>query len=199
MMKITMLRCALLLLPLTTTVALVGPQPQSWRLAALQSDKGGGVQYDAGSGWKPDQGGMGSTDTGDYFYEDGDTRNPSIEYTDGIMGSTGLDKLRNQQPHDPGVAGALEVDPTTIKGYQAAQADVTFELDTPAKMGMFTQEINLEMPAGSSTAKLETVFVKPVRSHQRQSKSRTASCPSWGRPSGAAEEAVVIFFFWLGK
>mmetsp|Transcript_17306 Transcript_17306/g.52652 ORF Transcript_17306/g.52652 Transcript_17306/m.52652 type:complete len:243 (-) Transcript_17306:1002-1730(-) len=125
----------------------------------------GGVKYDVGSSWKPQEGGMQSTDTPDFFYEDGDERNTNIEYTDGMMGSTGLDKLRKQSASDPGIAGALEVDPTRIGGYQAESAaakGVTFELDVPAKMGSFTQEINVEMAAGSSDAKVETVFVKPV-------------------------------------
>mmetsp|Transcript_16625 Transcript_16625/g.52018 ORF Transcript_16625/g.52018 Transcript_16625/m.52018 type:complete len:231 (+) Transcript_16625:360-1052(+) len=121
----------------------------------------GGVKYDAGSGWKPDQGGMQSTDTPDFFYEDGDDRNPSIEYTDGIMGSTGLDKLKAaSRSSDPGVAGALDVDPTRIGGYQAASAEakgVKFEVSGP-----ITQEVTISMPAQSDSPRIEDVFIKPV-------------------------------------
>ena len=41
-------------------------------------------------------GGMESTDTPDFFYDDDDANNPDIAFTDGIMGSTGLDKLKAQ-------------------------------------------------------------------------------------------------------
>uniref|UniRef100_A0A7S3JNA1 Uncharacterized protein n=1 Tax=Aureoumbra lagunensis TaxID=44058 RepID=A0A7S3JNA1_9STRA len=124
----------------------------------------GGVKYDVGSGWKPTEGGMQSTDTPDFFYDD-DGNSPSIEYTDGIMGSTGLDKLKGPRNSDPGVAGALDVDPTTIGGYQAASASdagIKFELDTMASMGRFTEEISIDMAAASDTPRVHTIMVKPV-------------------------------------
>ena len=124
------------------------------------------IRTDVGSGWTPEQGGMESTDTPDFFYEDGDERNSDIEYTDGIMGSTGLDKLKGMNSGgDPGVAGALDVDPTRIGGYVSASAEaagVKFELDTLAKMGRFEQEVVIEMPAASDAPRAETVFIKPV-------------------------------------
>ncbi|KAJ8601804.1 hypothetical protein CTAYLR_007477 [Chrysophaeum taylorii] len=123
------------------------------------------VKYDVGSGWKPQEGGMQSTDTPDFFYEDGDSRNPSVDFTDGIMGSTGLDKLRSQSGNDPGVAGALDVDPTKIGGYQAASAaakGVKFELDVQAQMGRFADEIAFSMPAASDQSRISDVFIKPV-------------------------------------
>jgi len=124
------------------------------------------VKFDVGSGWKPQEGGMQSTDTPDFFYDDDDSRNPDISYTDGIMGSTGLDKLKSgSKSNDPGVAGALDVDPTKIGGYQAQSASekgIKFELDVPATMGRFAQEVAFDMPAASDSPRVETVFVKPV-------------------------------------
>lgn len=137
--------------------------PVTLHTTRLYSD--GGVKYDAGAGWKPEQGGMQSTDTPDFFYDEDDPRNSAIQYTDGMMGSTGLDKLRNQKSHDPGVAGALDVDPTKIGGYQAASAaakGIKFELDMPAKMGRFQQEINVDVPAASDSSRVEQVLIKPV-------------------------------------
>lgn len=122
------------------------------------------VKYDAGSGWKPQEGGMQSTDTPDFFYEDGDQQ-PDIGFTDGIMGSTGLDKMRSERSSDPGVAGALDVDPTRIGGYEAATADqkgVKFALDTLASMGRFTHELDLTIPAQSDSSRIESVPIKPV-------------------------------------
>ena len=42
--------------------------------------------------------------------------NNKIGFTDGIMGSTGLDKLKEQNTggNNPGVEGALDVDPDVI-------------------------------------------------------------------------------------
>lgn len=144
--------------------ALVAPPRVGTPRLVMWSD--GGVKYDVGSGWKPEQGGMESTDTPDFFYEDGDTRNSDIGFTDGIMGSTGLDKLRGQnRNNDPGVAGALDVDPTRIGGYQAASAaakGVKFELDMPAQMGRFEREVVINMPAQADAPRIEDVFIKPV-------------------------------------
>ena len=112
---------------------------------------------------------MESTDTPDFFYDDDDNRgdiNNKIGFTDGIMGSTGLDKMKEQSGNsDPGVAGALDVDPNVIGGYVSASAEaagVKFELDTLAKMGRFQQEVSIEMPAASDAPRLETIFIKPV-------------------------------------
>mmetsp|Transcript_9915 Transcript_9915/g.32378 ORF Transcript_9915/g.32378 Transcript_9915/m.32378 type:complete len:245 (+) Transcript_9915:2-736(+) len=124
------------------------------------------IRTDVGSDWKPEQGGMEATDTPDFFYEDGDSRNTDIGFQDGIMGSTGLDKLQGMnQGGDPGVAGALDVDPTTIGGYQsasAADAGADFTLDTLAKMGRFTEEIKMDIPAGTTELQARTVSIKPV-------------------------------------
>lgn len=82
------------------------------------------------------------------------------------MGSTGLSKLKGMNAGgDPGVAGALDVDPTMIGGYTSASAEaagVKFELTTLAKMGRFEQEVNIEMPAQSDSSRVETVSIKPV-------------------------------------
>ena len=77
------------------------------------------IKTDVGSGWKPESGGFSSTDTPDFFYDDDDERgdiNNKIGFTDGIMGSTGLDKLKEQNTggNNPGVEGALDVDPDVI-------------------------------------------------------------------------------------
>ena len=83
------------------------------------------------------------------------------------MGSTGLDKLKEQNTggNNPGVEGALDVDPDVIGGYTCATAEaagVKFELTTLAKMGRFDQEISIDMPAASDIPRLETITVKPV-------------------------------------
>ena len=83
------------------------------------------------------------------------------------MGSTGLDKLKEQNTggNNPGVEGALDVDPDVIGGYTCATAEaagVKFELTTLAKMGRFDQEVNIDMPAASDIPRLETIQVKPV-------------------------------------
>ena len=93
--------------------------------------------------------------------------NNKIGFTDGIMGSTGLDKLKEQNTggNNPGVEGALDVDPDVIGGYTCATAEaagVKFELTTLAKMGRFDQEVNIDMPAASDIPRLETIQVKPV-------------------------------------
>ena len=83
------------------------------------------------------------------------------------MGSTGLDKLKEQNTggNNPGVEGALDVDPDVIGGYTCATAEaagVKFELTTLAKMGRFDQEVSIDMPAASDIPRLETITVKPV-------------------------------------
>jgi len=83
------------------------------------------------------------------------------------MGSTGLDKLKEQNTggNNPGVEGALDVDPDVIGGYTCATAEaagVKFELTTLAKMGRFDQEVSIDMPAASDIPRLETIQVKPV-------------------------------------
>lgn len=107
---------------------------------------------------------MESTDTPDFFYDD-DGNQPNIDFTDGIMGSTGLDKLKQQSGNDPGVKGALDVDPTKIGGYVSASAEaagVKFELDTLASMGRFTEEVTLECGAASDAGKSAVVSISPV-------------------------------------
>ena len=49
--------------------------------------------------------------------------NNKIGFTDGIMGSTGLDKLKEQNTggNNPGVEGALDVDPDVIGALAASQ------------------------------------------------------------------------------
>ena len=128
------------------------------------------IKTDVGSGWKPESGGFSSTDTPDFFYDDDDERGDisnKIGFTDGIMGSTGLDKLKEQNTggNNPGVEGALDVDPDVIGGYTCATAEaagVKFELTTLAKMGRFDQEVTIDMPAASDIPRLETITVKPV-------------------------------------
>ena len=83
------------------------------------------------------------------------------------MGSTGLDKMKGGQNGggDPGVKGALDVDPAITAGYVAVSAEkagVKFELSTINKMGRFEQELQLEMPAGSDSAKSLMTSIKPV-------------------------------------
>ena len=122
--------------------------------------------------------------------------NNKIGFTDGIMGSTGLDKLKEQNTggNNPGVEGALDVDPDVIGGYTCATAEaagVKFELTTLAKMGRFDQEVSIDMPAASDIPRLETIQVKPVRDsasvsekNSRRWRRRDATPPRrrrWGR------------------
>lgn len=170
-MMVTTLNRKLASLSLFTALATLGltralVSPSTWTASrsrtVIFSD---GVKYNVGSDWKPEEGGMQSTDTPDFFYEDGDDRNPGVSFTDGIMGSTGLDKLRSSRSNDPGVAGALDVDPTRIGGYQAASAEakgVKFELDMPAQMGRFTDEVVFNMPAQADAPRIEDVYIMPV-------------------------------------
>jgi hypothetical protein len=143
-----------------------GPSPAP-RTMVLASDPN--IKTDVGSSWKPETGGFSSTDTPDFYYEEDDERgdiNKKIGFKDGIMGSTGLDKMREQNSNsNPGVAGALDVDPNVIGGYTCATAEaagVKFELTTIAKMGRFDQEVKIDMPAASDAPRLETIMVKPV-------------------------------------
>ena len=123
------------------------------------------IKTDVGSGWKPESGGFSSTDTPDFFYDDDDERgdiNNKIGFTDGIMGSTGLDKLKEQNTggNNPGVEGALDVDPDVIGGYTCATAEaagVKFELTTLAKMGRFDQEVYRHARGATSRDWFETV------------------------------------------
>merc|ERR1719305_1299045 len=66
---------------------------------------------------------MESTDTPDFFYDDDDSRadiTKDIGFTDGIMGSTGLDKMKEEsKSSNPGVEGALDV----VGGYVCATAE----------------------------------------------------------------------------
>ena len=78
-----------------------------------------------------------------------------------------VDKLKEQNTggNNPGVEGALDVDPDVIGGYTCATAEaagVKFELTTLAKMGRFDQEVSIDMPAASDIPRLETITVKPV-------------------------------------
>lgn len=145
----------------------LGFQPMR-RTAArvVQQNAEGDVKYNSNSDWKPkDTGGMQSTDTPDFFYEDGENDQPEIKFTDGIMGTTGLDKMKEERSHDPGVANALKVDPTITAKYEAASAEskgVKFELDPLAKMGRFEAELELSCAAGSDNGVTGIVSIKPV-------------------------------------
>ena len=98
------------------------------------------------------------------------------------MGSTGLDKLKEQNTggNNPGVEGALDVDPDVIGGYTCATAEaagVKFELTTLAKMGRFDQEVNIDMPAASDIPRLETIQVRDSASVSER--FRTSSSRRW--------------------
>jgi hypothetical protein len=147
------------------------PVSQVPRATLLRSsnDEGLDVRTDAGAAWTPQSGGMESTDTPDFFYEDGDDRGDitrDIGFTDGILGSTGLDKMKeDNKSSNPGIEGALDVDPDIIGGYTcatAAAAGVVFEQTTLSKMGRYDQEVKIDMAAMSNTPRLETIVVKPV-------------------------------------
>ena len=96
------------------------------------------VRFGEGSGWKPTpeagskhtmSGGFESTDTPDFFDDSEYSQKAgNIDVMDGVYGSTGLDKLKKMQGQgrstDPGVAGALEVNPDI---YQLEVEDLSAE------------------------------------------------------------------------
>ena len=78
------------------------PVSQAPRATLLRSsnDEGLDVRTDAGAAWTPQSGGMESTDTPDFFYEDDDNRGDitrDIGFTDGILGSNTRKAIRAYQ------------------------------------------------------------------------------------------------------
>mmetsp|Transcript_24282 Transcript_24282/g.72870 ORF Transcript_24282/g.72870 Transcript_24282/m.72870 type:complete len:238 (+) Transcript_24282:168-881(+) len=158
-----------LVLALCFSAAAAFKAPVAPRTSAVIVRSDPNIVNNAGAAWTPASGGMESTDTPDFFYDDDDSRGDitkDIGFTDGIMGSTGLDKLKEEsKSSNPGVEGALDVDPDVIGGYVCATAEaagVTFELTTLAKMGRFEQEVTIDMPAASDAPRVENILVKPV-------------------------------------
>ena len=89
-----MARLLVLALALGASSAFLFPQRTHVRVGPLFADEEGGVVFGAGSGWMPSTSGeMEATDVGDYFPEDFD-KDAQPGFTDGIMGSTGLDKMK---------------------------------------------------------------------------------------------------------
>ena len=104
------------------------------------------VRFGEGSGWKPTpeagskhtmSGGFESTDTPDFFDDSEYSQKAgNIDVMDGVYGSTGLDKLKKMQGQgrstDPGVAGALEVNPDIyqleVEDLSAEKRVIQFEL-----------------------------------------------------------------------
>jgi len=143
-------------------------------LAAITMQENPGVQYDNDmSGWKPDAGtpdmegkalhagDFSSTDTPDFFYEDGDNAEygKDISTMDGVMGSS-VQNVKKERSNNPGVAGALDVNPD-ITYYAEELTDVSqvdFGLSTDIKM----TDLDFEMTVDSTLKKTMTIDVRPV-------------------------------------
>ena len=158
-----MARLLVLALALGASSAFLFPQRTHVRVGPLFADEEGGVVFGAGSGWKPATSGeMEATDVGDYFPEDYD-KDSAPGFTDGMMGSTGLDKLNAMKnagrSDDPGVAGALEVNPDIyVPEAEEIVADES-EFHLPAS-GMTDLDFEMKF-AHTSTGELK-IDVRPV-------------------------------------
>lgn len=140
------------------------PPPQE---RTRDSGTEGGVSFDNDmSGWKPsDQpgskhtmsGGFESTDTPDFFDEN-DPRN-DIEFTEGMFGSQ-VQNANKDRNTDPGVAGALDVNPDVyVYAEQLTDVDtIDFGLSTDIKM----TDLDFDMVVQSTMAKDLVVSVRPV-------------------------------------
>ena len=157
-----MARLLVLALALGASSAFLFPQRTHVRVGPLFADEEGGVVFGAGSGWMPSTSGeMEATDVGDYFPEDYD-KDSAPGFTDGMMGSTGLDKMKamNQGANNgPGVDILGGIDALTYGGLQQnpdVPDGVVFEAGP-----RFDEEVVLaNVP---STGSIETdLAVKPV-------------------------------------
>jgi len=132
------------------------------------------VRFDTNTGWSPDKGtkdfhggaNFEATDTPDFFDDSEYSQKAgNIGVMDGVMGSTGLDKLKEMQTgrgrsSDPGVAGALDVNPdvyTFAEELSAEKRGIVFELK---KSGM--TDLDLEMTVDSVKGGAMPISVMPV-------------------------------------
>jgi len=130
-------------------------------------------QFDNGmSDWKPDEKGTGlpnmdgkalhagnfeSTDTPDFFRDD--DYGKDIDVMDGVMGSS-VQNVKKERSHNPGVEGALEVNPDIIT-YAEELTDVSkvdFGLSTDIKM----TDLDFDMVVDSTLTKTLDIKVTPV-------------------------------------
>ena len=129
------------------------------------------VRYGENSDWKPEStnskstmsGGFESTDTPDFFTEESEKLAAGIDVMDGVMGSTGLDKLNAMKnagrSDDPGVAGALDVNPDIyVPEAEEIVADES-EFHLPAS-GMTDMDFEMKF-AHTSVGELK-IDVRPV-------------------------------------
>lgn len=165
--------CSGLVLP--TAPRVHSPRASALRMVDANQDgkptnslKGPGeVQFDNDmSGWKPDMqpgskhtmsGGFESTDTPDFLPDE--ERHNKIEFTDGLMGSQndGSKKDRNM---DPGVAGALEVNPEI---YVPDALEIVADASNFVMKNKEMTDLDFEMFIDSgSDSKSITVDVRPV-------------------------------------
>mmetsp|Transcript_8300 Transcript_8300/g.12071 ORF Transcript_8300/g.12071 Transcript_8300/m.12071 type:complete len:223 (+) Transcript_8300:126-794(+) len=105
------------------------------------------------SGWKPEPGGMKSTDTGDYFPEG---YSPDIAFTEGMMGSQGGGK--GKLPDLPGMEN-LGADAIMMGGIEEATEIPAGMQFIPSSVPDFN--INMQV-AASGSAHTEVISVKPV-------------------------------------
>eukprot|EP00326_Haptolina_ericina_P000749 CAMPEP_0181208848 /NCGR_PEP_ID=MMETSP1096-20121128/22344_1 /TAXON_ID=156174 ORGANISM="Chrysochromulina ericina, Strain CCMP281" /NCGR_SAMPLE_ID=MMETSP1096 /ASSEMBLY_ACC=CAM_ASM_000453 /LENGTH=210 /DNA_ID=CAMNT_0023299955 /DNA_START=85 /DNA_END=717 /DNA_ORIENTATION=+ len=134
----------------------------------MQEDK---IQFDNDmSGWKPSEGvkdlpagkalhagNFESTDTPDFFRED--DYGKDIDVMDGVMGSS-IQNVKKDRSNDPGVAGALEVNPD-IKTWDEKLTDVAsvdFGMSADIKM----TDLDFDMVVDSTMSKSMTIDVRPV-------------------------------------
>lgn len=186
-----MLGKIVLLAHASTAIALLVGTPAPARKSSLSSriymgwndseetrDDGPVVKFGEGGDWKPDHAGkagdphggaqFSATDTPDFFDEDDEysKKAANIGVMDGVMGSTGLDKLKEMQTgrgrsSDPGVAGALRVNPDIYTADEeelsAEKRGIVFELK---KSGM--TDLDLEMTVDSVEGGSKDITVMPV-------------------------------------
>ena len=140
----------------------------------VKSKQGGGddpdVRYDANSGWKREESikehkgkhtmsqDFEATDTPDFF-DDSDLskKAQAIAYTDGMMGSSG--KGRQSGTHNPGVEGALEVNPDIYVPEEEVIEIENSDFVLP-KSGM--TDLDFEMFTIGGDAKELYIDVRPV-------------------------------------
>lgn len=128
------------------------------------------VRYDANAGWKREENikegkgkstmsqDFGSTDTPDFFDDSEESQKAAkISYTDGMMGSSGMGQ--NHGTHNPGVEGALEVNPDIYVPEEEVIAVENSDFVLPSSG---RTDADFEMFTIQGNAKDLAIEVKPV-------------------------------------
>lgn len=144
----------------SSRLSMAGPGDVQWENTGPEwksDSQGGNTPFQSGAAdW-------GATDTPDFFEEDYDP-DKGPQFSDGVMGSTGLDKMKadKQGNAGPGIDIIGAVDPSIIGGIQQntdVPDGVVFE--APAH-GRFEGEISMSCAAASSVGAEHVFDVKPV-------------------------------------